>query len=142
MLTAASSITCASAAYSRSVSISPAVSSPNAAVTASMLCADTAPAAIFSAVIAPAATFSAVTDPAAIFSAVIAPAAIFRAVTEPAASSPPSTVPTSAAAFTPPSGVMARITPESSRRGVSQKHSALKPPSKRIVCRVTVHSVV
>lgn len=48
------------------------------------------------------------TAPAASFAAVMLPARMAPAVTLSAASSPPSTVPVSRAAFSPPSGVMAR----------------------------------
>ena len=109
---------CAMLAYSSSVLMRPAVRFWMFALTASSAWAYTAPAASFS--------------------AVMDWAAIDRALTLPVLSRPPSTTPTRAPPFTPPSGVMARSTPESLRSGVSQAHSAEKPPSQRIVCRVTV----
>ena len=105
---AISTVIRASSAASSSVSMSSAVISASLAFTAFMLIASTAPAAIF----------SAVTEPAA---------SLF-VVTLPALSIAPFNAPVSAAAFSLPSGVIARRTPLSAPSGSTQAHSTRKPP--------------
>ena len=103
-----------------SVSMFPASMVPNLPATAATTCASTLPAS----------SFSAVTEDAASLEVVMLPTL----------SSAPSTAPQRAAAFSPPSGVRIRRTPEESTYGVAQVQLAENPWERDSVCRLTTPS--